>query len=60
MLQDLFRVQEVRVELYQQQMSSVKEQHTQICQDLIRELQELDNRVQQGPENRGVQLPHIP
>lgn len=60
MLQDLFRAQEVRVELYQQQMSSVKEQHTQICQDLIRGLQELDNRVQQGPENRGVQLPHIP
>ncbi|KAJ6116032.1 hypothetical protein N7523_006449 [Penicillium sp. IBT 18751x] len=47
-LDDLFRAQEVRMELYRQQMSSVKEQHTQICQELIRGLQELDDRVQ-GP-----------
>jgi hypothetical protein len=48
-LDDLFRAQEVRMELYRQQMSSVKEQHTQICQELIRGLQDLDDRVQQGP-----------
>jgi len=47
-LDDLFRAQEARMELYRQQMSSVKEQHTQICQELIRGLQELDHRVQQG------------
>ncbi|KAJ5290669.1 uncharacterized protein N7443_010922 [Penicillium atrosanguineum] len=47
-LDDLFRAQEVRMELYRQQMSSVKEQHTQICRELIRGLQELDDRVQ-GP-----------
>ncbi|KAJ5670778.1 uncharacterized protein N7477_006141 [Penicillium maclennaniae] len=47
-LDDLFQAQEVRMELYRQQMSSVKEQHTQICQELIRGLQELDDRVQ-GP-----------
>jgi hypothetical protein len=58
MLEELFRAQEVRMELYRQQMASVKEQHTQICQDLIRGLQELDHRVQQGPEGRGSQLPH--
>ncbi|KAJ5211492.1 uncharacterized protein N7498_003138 [Penicillium cinerascens] len=46
-LDDLFRAQEVRMELYRQQMSSVKEQHTQICRELIRGLQELDDRVQQ-------------
>lgn len=36
------------MELYRQQMSSVKAQHTQICQELIRGLQELDHRVHQG------------
>ncbi|OQD76051.1 hypothetical protein PENDEC_c005G01650 [Penicillium decumbens] len=48
-LDDLFRAQEERMQLYRQQMSSVKEQHTQVCRDLIRGLQELDDRVQQGP-----------
>ncbi|KAJ5584706.1 uncharacterized protein N7459_004506 [Penicillium hispanicum] len=48
-LDDLFQAQQVRMELYRQQMSSVKEQHTQICQELIRGLQELDQQVQQGP-----------
>ncbi|KAJ5676066.1 hypothetical protein N7462_008963 [Penicillium macrosclerotiorum] len=48
-LDDLFRAQQVRMELYRQQMSSVKEQHSQICQELIRGLQELDHRVQQEP-----------
>lgn len=47
-LDDLFKAQEARMELYRQQMSSVKEHHTQICQELIRGLQELDHRVQQG------------
>lgn len=48
-LDDLFRAQEARMQLYRQQMASVKEQHTQICQELIQGLQELDHRVQQGP-----------
>ncbi|KAJ5390904.1 uncharacterized protein N7496_001972 [Penicillium cataractarum] len=44
-LDDLSRAQEARMQLYRQQMSSVKEQHTQICQELIQGLQELDHRV---------------
>ncbi|KGO46827.1 hypothetical protein PEX2_018120 [Penicillium expansum] len=48
-LDDLFQAQEARMQLYRQQMQSVKEQHADICQDLIRGLQELDRRVQQGP-----------
>jgi hypothetical protein len=48
------------MELYQKQMASVKEQHTEICQDLIRGLQELDCRVQQGSESRGAQVPSYP
>ncbi|CEJ56693.1 hypothetical protein PMG11_02893 [Penicillium brasilianum] len=48
-LDDLSRAQEARMQLYRQQMSSVKEQHAQICQELIQGLQELDHRVQQGP-----------
>ncbi|KAJ5892242.1 uncharacterized protein N7473_008470 [Penicillium subrubescens] len=47
-LDDLFRAQEVRMQLYRQQMLSVKEQHTQICQEMIQGLQELDHGVQQG------------
>ncbi|KAJ5178745.1 hypothetical protein N7492_001955 [Penicillium capsulatum] len=47
-LDDLFEAQEVRMELYRRQMTSVKTQHTQICQELIRGLQEMDRRVQQG------------
>ncbi|KAJ5373010.1 hypothetical protein N7517_005016 [Penicillium concentricum] len=49
MLDDLFQAQEARMQLYRQQMQSVKEQHADICQDLVRGLQELDRRVQQGP-----------
>jgi len=60
MLQDLVRAKELRMELYQRQMASVKKQHTEICQDLIRGLQELDCQLQQGSEGRGVPLPHIP
>ncbi|KAJ5093093.1 hypothetical protein N7456_008954 [Penicillium angulare] len=52
-LDDLFQAQKIRMNLYQQQMTTVKEQHREICQDLIRGLQELDHRVQEGPE-RGV------
>lgn len=48
-LDDLFQAQEARMQLYRQQMQSVKEQHADICQDLVRGLQELDRRVQQGP-----------
>lgn len=46
-LDDLYQAQEVRMQMYRQQMASVKTQHTQICQELIRGLQELDRRVQQ-------------
>lgn len=60
MLQGLFQAQELRMELYQKQMVSIKEQHTDICKDLIRGLQELDYRVQQESESRGAQLPRIP
>ncbi|KAJ5171234.1 DAHP synthetase I/KDSA [Penicillium coprophilum] len=48
-LDDLFQAQEARMQLYRQQMQSVKEQHADICRDLVRGLQELDRRVQQGP-----------
>ncbi|KAJ5607821.1 hypothetical protein N7537_004440 [Penicillium hordei] len=48
-LDDLFEAQEARIQLYRQQMQSIKEQHADICQDLVRGLQELDRRVQQGP-----------
>ncbi|CAI7646854.1 unnamed protein product [Penicillium discolor] len=48
-LDDLFQAQEARMQLYRQQMQSVKKQHADICQDLVRGLQELDRRVQQGP-----------
>ncbi|KXG54226.1 DAHP synthetase I/KDSA [Penicillium griseofulvum] len=43
-LDDLFQAQEARMQLYQQQMQAVKEQHADICQDLVRGLQELDRR----------------
>ncbi|CAG8326868.1 unnamed protein product [Penicillium salamii] len=48
-LDDLFKAQEARMQLYKQQIQQVKEQHADICQDLVRGLQELDRRVQQGP-----------
>jgi hypothetical protein len=48
-LDDLFQAQEARMQLYRKQMQCVKEQHADICQDLVRGLQELDRRVQQGP-----------
>ncbi|KAJ5761022.1 hypothetical protein N7520_008178 [Penicillium odoratum] len=47
-LDDLFHAQQVRVGLYQQQMKAVKEQHRQICQELVEGLQDLDHRVQGG------------
>jgi hypothetical protein len=49
MLDDLFQAQESRMQLYRQQMQYVKEQHADICQDLVRGLKELDRRVQKGP-----------
>ncbi|KAJ5540147.1 hypothetical protein N7513_008479 [Penicillium frequentans] len=45
-LDDLFQAQQVRMGLYQQQMTAVKEQHRQICQELVLGLQDLDHRVQ--------------
>ncbi|KAJ5447254.1 DAHP synthetase I/KDSA [Penicillium cf. griseofulvum] len=48
-LDDLFQAQEARMQLYRQQMQAVKEQHADMCQDLVRGLQELDRQVQEGP-----------
>ncbi|OGE47577.1 hypothetical protein PENARI_c041G06584 [Penicillium arizonense] len=48
-LDDLFKAQEVRMQMYHQQMQYVKGQHAIICEDMVRGLQELDRRVQQGP-----------
>lgn len=45
-LDDLFQAQQVRMDLYQQQMTAVKEQHRQICQELVQGLQDLDHWVQ--------------
>ncbi|KAJ5644644.1 hypothetical protein N7507_010655 [Penicillium longicatenatum] len=45
-LDDLFQAQQVRMGLYQQQMTVVKEQHHQICRELVLGLQDLDHRVQ--------------
>ncbi|KAJ6011439.1 hypothetical protein N7451_002851 [Penicillium sp. IBT 35674x] len=45
-IDDLFQAQQVRMGLYQQQMTAVKEQHRQICQELVLGLQDLDHRVQ--------------
>ncbi|KAJ5721815.1 uncharacterized protein N7483_009749 [Penicillium malachiteum] len=47
-LDELFQAQQVRMGLYQQQMTTVKEQHRQLCQNFIRGFQELDHRVQDG------------
>ncbi|KAF7530324.1 hypothetical protein PCG10_003695 [Penicillium crustosum] len=48
-IDDLFQAQEARMQLYRQQMQSFREQHADICQDLVRGLQELDRQVQKGP-----------
>ncbi|KAJ5793142.1 uncharacterized protein N7503_009120 [Penicillium pulvis] len=45
-LDDLSQAQQVRMGLYQRQMTAVKEQHRQICQELVLGLQDLDHRVQ--------------
>ncbi|KAJ5717489.1 hypothetical protein N7488_003135 [Penicillium malachiteum] len=47
-LDELLQAQQVRIGLYQQQITTVKEQHRQVCQDFIRGFQELDHRVQNG------------
>ncbi|KAJ5634163.1 hypothetical protein N7528_002005 [Penicillium herquei] len=47
-LDELLQAQQVRMGLYQQQITTVKEQHRQVCQDFIRGFQELDHRVQNG------------
>jgi hypothetical protein len=48
-LDDIFKAQEARMHMYQQQMQYVKGQHAIICEDMVRGLQELDRRVQRGP-----------
>lgn len=48
-LDDLSQAHQARMNLYQQQMTSVRDQHHAICQDLIRGFQALDDRVQEGP-----------
>lgn len=41
----LFKAHEERIELYRQQMAAVKQQHRDLCQDLMRRLQENDKRI---------------
>ncbi|KAJ5727585.1 hypothetical protein N7493_005405 [Penicillium malachiteum] len=47
-LDELLQAQQVRMDLYQQQITTVREQHRQVCQNFIRGFQELDHRVQNG------------
>lgn len=46
-MNQLFKAHEERIELYRQQMQSVRKQHSDLCQDLIRRLEENDRRIQE-------------
>ena len=46
-LDQLFHAHEQRIELYRQQMTSVKQQHEDICRDLIHWFEENDKRIQE-------------
>lgn len=46
-MDQLFKAHEERIELYRQQMQSVRKQHSDLCQDLIRRLEENDRRIQE-------------
>ncbi|XHF98374.1 hypothetical protein AWENTII_001927 [Aspergillus wentii] len=46
-LDQLFEAQEQRIELYRQQMITVKQHHAGLCRDLIRRLEENDKRIQE-------------
>lgn len=46
-MDQLFKVHKDRIELYRQQIQSVREQHSDLCQDLIRRLEENDRRIQE-------------
>lgn len=46
-MDQLFKAHEERIELYRQQMQAVRKQHSDLCQDLIRRLEENDKRIQE-------------
>lgn len=46
-MDQLFKVHKDRIELHRQQIQSVREQHSDLCQDLIRRLEENDRRIQE-------------
>lgn len=46
-MDQIFKAHEERIELYRQQMQSVKKQHSNLCQDLIRRLEENNRRIQE-------------
>lgn len=46
-LNQLFHAHEQRIELYRQQMASVRQQHEDICRDIIHQLEENDKRIQE-------------
>ena len=45
MLDQLFQAHEERIELYKQQILSVRRQHRDLCQDLIRQVEDNDRRI---------------
>lgn len=44
-LDQLFQAHEERIELYKQQILSVRRQHRDLCQDLIRQVEDNDRRI---------------
>ncbi|KAF7719024.1 Uncharacterized protein PECH_000204 [Penicillium ucsense] len=52
-LNDLARAQQARIEIMQQQVSRINEQHAQICRDLRQDLEELDCRLLQNTSSKG-------
>lgn len=47
MLDQLFKTHGERIDLYRQQMTLVREQHKELCQDLIRQFEENDRRIEE-------------
>lgn len=45
MLDQLFQAHEERIELYKQQIVSVRRQHRDLCQDLVRQIEDNDSRI---------------
>ena len=44
-LDQLFQAHEERIELYKQQIVSVRRQHRDLCQDLVRQIEDNDSRI---------------